>query len=535
MMTCEQPRRSGDVPAHPDELRRAAFLCADHLIVVTAPDGVILDLNPAAERGLGWRRDELVGRASLLMFHDDAEIESQGQRLAAELGRPLAGFEVLTARVGDHADERSWNWCRRDGRRIPIHLTVSRLTADDGSALGFVCSAKDLRQVAWLSAADRALSDSQERFDRLAANLPGIVYRRLLRPDGAVQHTYVSAGLKSVLGYEPQQLIDSPQLFWRMVHADDLPRLVAALHRAAVTMSPADLEYRAITATGEERWLHSIAHPNILADGSVLWDGLALDVTESRRASEKQRMTEQALEMAQRMESLGQMAGGLAHEFNNLLTPILGLTELAMQSLPPDTPARRNLGHVVEAARRAAGLTRRILNFSRYATPSGEPQPLNSALAEGLQMIRAVVPASITITEKLTPVLLWTCLDAGEAQQILVNLASNAAFAMRTQGSHLWISLEADGDWAHLTVRDDGPGMDADIQKRIFDPFYTTKPVGEGTGLGLAVVHSIVTTLGGSITVDSAPGEGATFTILLPLTPPEAAEGAAEAGTGEPS
>lgn len=534
-MICEQPQRDGDASIRPDELRRAAFLCADHMMIVTAPDGMILDLNPAAESALGWHRDELVGQMSLLLFHDGAEIESQGLRLSAASNRPLAGFEVLTARVGDGADERDWTWSRKDGRRIPVHLTISRLTGDDGSAIGFLCIAKDLRQVAWLSAADRALSDSQERFDRLAANLPGIVYRRLLRPDGAVQHTYVSAGLKTVLGYEPQQLIDSPQLFWRMVHADDLPRLVAALHRAAVTMSPADLEYRAITATGEERWLHSIAHPNILADGSVLWDGLALDVTESRRAAEKQRMTEQALEMAQRMESLGQMAGGLAHEFNNLLTPILGLTELAIQSLPSDTPARRNLGHVVEAARRAAGLTRRILNFSRYATPSGEPQPLNAALAEGLQMIRAVVPASITVTVELTPVQLWTCLDAGEAQQILVNLASNAAFAMRTQGCHLWIGLDLDGEWARLTVRDDGPGMDAEIQKRIFDPFYTTKPVGEGTGLGLAVVHSIITALGGSIFVDSIPGEGATFTILLPLVPPEVAEDTAEAGAGEPS
>lgn len=529
-MTCEPPRRRSEERDRHEALSRAIFLGADHLMIATGLDGVVLDLNPAAERALGWTRDELIGRASLLLFHDPAEVEAYGRQLAAELGGPVEGFAVFTCRARDGAsDEREWTCRRKDGSRFPVLLTVSELLDRSGQPLGFVGIAKDLRQARQLRATEQALTDSVERFDRLAGNLPGIVYRRLLRPDGAVHHTYVSAGLKTVLGYEPQQLMDSPQLFWRMVHADDLPRLVAALHRAAATMGTADLEYRALTADGEERWLHSIAHPHILPDGSVLWDGLALDVTESRRAAEKQRQTEQALELAQRMEALGQMAGGLAHEFNNLLMPILGLTDLALQALPAESSARKNLGHVVEAARRAAGLTRRILNFSRYGVPSGEPQSLAAALADGLQMIRAVVPASIAVEARLGEQALWSRLDVGEVQQILFNLASNAAFAMQARGGHLWVSLGVEDGQARLVVKDDGPGMDAETQKRIFEPFYTTKPVGEGTGLGLAVVHNIVTSHGGRITVDSVPGRGSSFTILLPLVSSE------DAAAGEPA
>jgi PAS domain S-box-containing protein len=501
-----------------EALCRAIFLAADHLMIATAPDGTILDLNPAAERALGWRRDELVGRETPLVFHDPDEIEAQGRVLSAQLGRPIGGFAVFLARPQEGVtEEREWTYVRKDGSRFAVVLTVSELRDREGRGLGYVGIAKDVSADHRLQEAELALTDSVERFDRLAANLPGIVYQRLLRPDGAVRHTYVSAGLKSVLGYEPRDLMDSPQLFWRMVHSDDLPSLVAALHGAATTRGTADLVYRALTADGEVRWLHSIAHPNILPDGSVLWDGLALDITESRLATEKQRRTEQALELAQRMEALGQMAGGLAHEFNNLLMPIMGLTELALQSLPDDAPARQNLGHVLEAARRAAGLTRRILNFGRYDLPSGVPQPLAAALADGLQMIRAVVPTSVSIHAHLTDHTVLTRLDSGEAQQILVNLAANAAFALQGRGGHLWINLDEFDGYARLVVRDDGLGMDGETMKRIFEPFYTTKPVGEGTGLGLAVVHSIVTSHAGSISVDSTPGSGTTFTILLPL------------------
>ncbi|GEM_PF-2337008 len=517
-MTCEQQRRRSDEQDRVEALSRAIFLGADHMMIATGRDGVILDINPAAERALGWTRYDLIGQHTPMAFHDPAEIEAYGRLLSAQMGRPITGVDVLLCRASDGvSDEREWTYVRKDGSRFAVLLTVSALCDRRGQPLGYVGIAKDLSADRRLRETEKALTDSVERFDRLAANLPGIVYQRLLRPDGAVRHTYVSAGLKTVLGYEPQQLIDSPQLFWRMVHSDDLPSLVDALHRAASTMRTADLVYRALTADGEVRWLHSIAHPNILPDGSVLWDGLALDVTESRRAAEKQRETERALELAQRMEALGQMAGGLAHEFNNLLMPILGLSDLAAQSLPPDLPARRNLEHVVDAARRAAGLTRRILNFSRYGTPSGEPQPLASALADGVQMIRAVVPTSVAVEVQLTERPLWTRMDDGEVQQILMNLAANAAFALRGHGGHLWISLDAVDGNARLVVRDDGLGMDAETQKRIFEPFYTTKPVGEGTGLGLAVVHSIVTGHGGSISVDSAPGEGTTFTVLLPL------------------
>jgi CheY-like chemotaxis protein len=234
------------------------------------------------------------------------------------------------------------------------------------------------------------------------------------------------------------------------------------------------------------------------------------------------------------METLGTLAGGIAHDFNNLLTGIMGYQDLALDTLPAEHPSHHCILSAREASFRARGLVDQILTFSRPAG-SSEPVPLDLGVVveEARRFLRATVPATVEIQLDVAPGCGRVEADATQMHQVLLNLGSNAAHAMRAGGGALKIALApvelAAGDAAalglgpagrfvRLTVSDTGHGMDAETLKRIFDPFFTTKGVGEGTGLGLSVVHGIVRAHRGVIQVHSTPGQGAQFDIYLPVS-----------------
>jgi CheY-like chemotaxis protein len=234
--------------------------------------------------------------------------------------------------------------------------------------------------------------------------------------------------------------------------------------------------------------------------------------------------------LAQRMESLGTLAGGIAHDFNNILTAIVGHLAIAMQELPRDHPARQRLEVVQGATDRAADLVNQILTFSRRRESRRVPIRLTPVVEEALALLRATLPTMIKFCANLTSDGFDVLADPSQIHQIVMNLGTNAAHAMGSHGT-LEVTLEpltvasgrADvpatlkpGRYMLLTVRDDGSGMDAATLARIFDPFFTTKEPGHGTGLGLSVVHGIVEDHGGTIGVQSRPGEGTTFRIYLP-------------------
>jgi PAS domain S-box-containing protein len=260
----------------------------------------------------------------------------------------------------------------------------------------------------------------------------------------------------------------------------------------------------------------------------AVWVGK--DVTARLAAENEKRRLEERLQLAQRMEAIGTLAGGIAHDFNNILAAISGQTELALMDLPPASPARANLEAVAGACRRAKGLIGQILAFSRPAAGERTPLLLAPLVQEAVGLLRASLPATIALKTRIAGNALVEA-DPGQVHQILMNLCANAGYAMREGGGEIEIALEdlAEGPekggrvfGVRLSVRDTGPGMPPEILGKIFDPFFTTKPRGAGTGLGLAVVHGIVQSHGGTVSVESAPGRGTVFHIDLP-----AAEGAA--------
>ncbi len=271
--------------------------------------------------------------------------------------------------------------------------------------------------------------------------------------------------------------------------------------------------------------------------------GVAWDVTARVRAEINARDLEAQLRQSQKMETVGTLAGGIAHDFNNILSPIMGYADLALNDLPGDHPARDDIEQVLKAARRARDLVKQMLVFSRRGDQTRHPVQLHLVINDALKLIRSMLPSNIELSQRVLNQNDTVLADAGQMHQVIMNLVTNAAYAMRKTGGVLRVELgqeEVDeerarsidglqaGSYVVLSVIDGGEGMDAETRSRVFEPFFTTKRPGEGTGLGLSVVHGIVHSHGGGIEVRSALNEGATFRAYFPAAatseaaPPEA-------------
>jgi PAS domain S-box-containing protein len=257
-----------------------------------------------------------------------------------------------------------------------------------------------------------------------------------------------------------------------------------------------------------------------------------------QREAEERRKTEEQLRQAQKMEAVGTLAGGIAHDFNNMLAVILGNSELALDDLDGIDGPKHNIEQIVKASKRARDLVKQILTFSRKTETGKKPIELTSLVKETSKLLRSALPSTLRIDLKVRAETDTIAADPVQIQQVVMNLAMNAAYAMRENGGVLTvrltnISIEKDnepdsslpaGRYVKLRVRDTGTGMTQEVMDKIFDPFFTTKEAGQGTGMGLAVVYGIVKNHGGAVKVESKPGKGATFDIFLPCDIAEAKE-----------
>jgi PAS domain S-box-containing protein len=367
----------------------------------------------------------------------------------------------------------------------------------------------------------RALRESQERFQFVARATNDAVWDWDLVSD----ELWWNEGVQTLFGYAPEQI--GPDVSWwhDRIHPEDRERVVrdirAAVDRGSESWSA---EYRYLRADGSYARVFDRGY--VLRDGeghATRMIGAMMDITQRKQLEDE-------LRQAQKMEAVGLLAGGVAHDFNNLLTVIAGRTHLLLAKLKADDPSRRSVELIQKTSDRAAALTRQLLAFSRKQVLQRKVLDLNATVAEVSGILRRLIGEDVELLLTLGPRAGCVNADPGQLEQVLLNLAVNARDAMPQGGT---LSLETDqvrldaapagrpdalppGPYAVLRVIDTGIGMDEATQARIFEPFFTTKERGKGTGLGLSTVHGVVRQHGGTITVRSAVGAGATFEIYLP-------------------
>ena len=346
----------------------------------------------------------------------------------------------------------------------------------------------------------------------------------------------LSAELRRIYGFGVDEPLTVAQYLER-VHPDDLPRIRAMIERALQRPEPLDLDHRIVRRDGVVRLLHMRGRPVVDAEGAIEgYVGSSQDVTDRAQL-------EARLAQAEKLEAVGQLAGGVAHDFNNLLTAVLGNLDLVAAAVPPTDPARLDLAEARRAAERAAELTRQLLAYGRRQVLSPRLLDVNAVLAENAVLLRRTLPATMAFDLVPAPSVPRVRADPGQLVRVLMNLVLNARDAVRAAGGGT-VRIEtaerhvddvglpgrgpggpadapAPGRYVAIVVADTGTGMDAATRARVFEPFFTTKPVGEGTGLGLATVFGIVAQSGGTVQLESEPGRGTTFTVLLPAVDEE--------------
>ncbi len=480
-------------------------------IVNAAYEGVwLLDLegrtifvNQRTADLFGYTRDEMMGQ-SLFDFMDPPE------RAEAELR--------MRRRRENISEEHEFRFRHKSGAELWTHIAASPLRDDAGKIVGALGMLVDITPLKRAEATlSRNAAELRILFEGAAIGIALVDERgRPLRSNPALQR---------MLGYSADEL--SHMSFAEFTHPDDVASDLHLLERMARgDISSYQLEKRFLHRDGHVIWGRLTASVMRAEGERVLGIGMVEDVTDKKRL-------EAQFHTAQRMESLGTLAGGIAHDFNNILAAIVANVELAASELDPRHPLQVTLAEIELAGTRAAALVRQILTFSQRGTPERRRMRLESAAGEAIQLLRATVPAQVSIQASFSPGVPEILADPTQVHQVVMNLGTNAMHAMSETGGVLGIRTEAvtltaplqgvhgelsPGTYAKLSVTDTGSGIEPEVAARIFDPFFTTKGAGKGSGLGLAVVHGVMRAHHGDVVLESTPGKGSRFDLYFPVT-----------------
>jgi PAS domain S-box-containing protein len=476
----------------------------------STPDGKIVMVNPALLRIMGFDTFEQMAARNL---------ESEGY----EPSYPRRLFREKIEREGM---VKGWEaaWTRRDGTAIYVRESASVIRGPDGKIQYYDGIIEDISE---RKKAEQELRESEERFRTLtSAAFEGIV----ITENGKILD--VNDRVLALSGYTREEMIGRSALDFispeaRKTVADNMRNRSEVL-----------FEHDMIRKDGSRYRVEARAKMTQMA-GRVLRMTALQDVTERRQNEQAQRNLEEQVLQMQKMEALGTLAGGIAHDFNNILTGILGNLQIAEMDLPADHPAFVALESADKASRRARELVSRILSFSLPRRDNRSAAALGAVVAEAAELLRVGLPGGIEIRTKVAADCPHIECDPGQIHQVIMNLGTNSAHAMMGKGGVITMEVRAVSPSAAfceqhpqvspkhavcLTLSDEGCGMDAAVLKRIFEPFYTTKQFGQGTGLGLAMVHTIMKSHSGAIVVESAPGKGTTFELYFPAAANSGAE-----------
>ena len=493
---------------HAISLLEAAFeSTADGLLIVDR-DGKIVRFNERFARM--WELP-----AEVLQPRDDARAIEFVLSQLAEPEQFLSKVRKLYATP--EAD--SFDTLRfRDGRVFERYSLPQRLGTE---VVGRVWSFRDVTE---RERAQEEIHQALEREATIARNLDTSLFTLSVSPDGTfLRYEYVSRGAEALYGRPYEELQHDPQFWLNRVHPEDVQNIVRPAIAKLLKLQPATIEVRYESSRGIWRWHRSRLTSRLEKDGYVMIDGIETDVTDRIQLEEQ-------LRHAQKMEAVGQLAGGVAHDFNNILTAILGYADLLLGRTPMGDRSRPALEEIRKGGERAAALTRQLLTFSRRAKTEPRIVDLNEAVRSLEDMAQRLAGDNAHLVLELDESIGFVRIDPIQLEQVLVNLVVNARDAIQGEGEirirtdsvrleEADVASESDlapGPFARLQVQDTGTGIPFSVMEHIFEPFFTTKEPGRGTGLGLATVYGIVHQHGGRIRALNAPEGGAVFEIVFP-------------------
>jgi two-component system cell cycle sensor histidine kinase/response regulator CckA len=480
------------------------------ILVAIDRDQKIILINRKGCDLLEYDGEELIGKNWFDVAIPPAlrdEIKSVYSRIMSGVMRQVEFYEnVVVSKTGQQ-------------RTIAWHN--SSLQDDAGNIIGTLSSGEDITS---RKLAELALTQSEQRFRRLIESVTDYIYSAEVE-SGRVVRTNHGPGCASVTGYTSEEYWNDPELWNRMIFDADRNTVIDQTKSILSGKPIAPFEHRIIHKDGSIRWIRNTSVPHYDAEGRLAYyDGLIADITPVKTL-------ENQLRQAQKMEAVGQLAGGVAHDFNNILTAIIGYAHLLLMKIHENDPLRAFLDPILVSAERASHLTSSLLAFSRKQVSDLRPVDLNKIVKRVEHLLVSIIGENFEFQTKLSSQNMMVLADSMQIEQVLMNLSTNARDSMPNGGTLLFrteeIMLAEDfvrnhsygipGQYVSLSVSDTGIGIDENTQSKIFEPFFTTKEVGKGTGLGLSIVYGVIKQHNGFIDVSSAPGKGSTFTIYLPL------------------
>ncbi|MBV9046555.1 MAG: PAS domain S-box protein [Alphaproteobacteria bacterium] len=491
--------------ATPESIEKRLFRVMPYGILRFNEAAEITDANPAALAIYGLTRKELFARP----------VSDPRWQFLDERGAPLPVFGLTVMRaMRTRKVQRNriiGVFSEKVRRHVWLNVDVIPQFLPDGRVREYWVIFHDITEA---RNAAKALQESQSNLE-LAQRVTA-TGSAVLKFDGGQWEW--SSQMYRLHGLSPDEFDPRIDDVAEFVHPDDRETYLQGEETARAGLEPYPFEYRLVMRDGTVRVVSREASL-IRSDPKGRVSGVIFthtDVTERRNAEREREQLQQQLYHAQRLDSLGTLASGIAHDLNNTLVPVLGLTEALLAGHIPMEQALPMLRVIEKAGQRARDLVRQVLDFSRKERPQFSAFDLAAAVRDTMLLARASIPTTIDIVEEISEVSTFRG-DATQLHQVLLNLLANASQAIGDKKGTITVRLRRKGPAAvELSVEDTGLGIEIGIQKRIFEPFFTTRPVGSGTGLGLSVVHGIVRSHGGTIDVESAPGRGACFTINLP-------------------
>ena len=470
-------------------------------------EGRIIMLSPSAKGLMQYTLEELMGQ-KLADYYVDPDGRNKFLKALEEGGGSIQGYEAAVR--------------NKHGNHVWISTNAHYFYDDEGNINGVEGAIRDItaRKKAEddLKNSERGLSEAQ-RIAHLGSWEWDIITNDLSWTDQIFR----------IFGLEPQEFVPTYPAFLERIHPDDRQSVTDAVENAVSNNQPYEIEHRIVTPYGEVR--------HVLEIGEVQYDknnkpinmiGSVQDVTERKQAEDAKEHLQRELQQAQKMEALGKLTGGIAHEYNNMLAVMLGFTDLLKMSFSEQPKLLKYADEIQHAGERAAKLTSKLLTFSRHKTPEAKSLNLNTLLQKQQHMLEKTLTVRINLILNLQDDLWQAWLDEGDTEDAIINMSINAMHAIEGNGQ-LTIQMSnqkinqmdakplgiQDGDYVSLSLTDSGCGIDEKIKEKIFDPFFTTKGM-EGTGLGLSMVYGFVQNSGGAIKVYSEPGEGTQFTLYFP-------------------